>query len=130
MSKSKTILDEPRKLVFPDESGRGNHLQFQINWNKRVKNCGYLKFFFPDGSECIVKKEYFRSIMMFLANEEEIMSQARQKIHTVRTVEKRLFFKLSRDFKKGETIFFDAKIQIPVDIQDKVLREPEGFQGR
>jgi len=129
MSNEKSVLDEPRKLVFPDESGHGNHLKFQINWNKRVKNCGFLKFFFPDGKECIVKKEYFRSIMMFLSNEEEILNQARQKIQTVRTVEKRLTFKATRDIKEGEPFYYDMKIQIPVDIQDKVYKK-EGFIGR
>ena len=129
MSENKSVLTEPRKLVFPDESGRGNHLKFQINWNKRVKNCGYLKFFFPDGKECIVKKEYFRSIMMFLANEEEILSQARQKIHTVREIGKIETIRLTRDFKKGEYINIPVKIQVPVDIQDKVWKR-EGFIGR
>ena len=130
MSNSKSVLDEPRKLVFPDESGHGNHLKFQINWNKRVKNCGYLKFFFPDGKECIVKKDYFRSIMMFLANEEEIMSQARQRVNTVREVQKIYTIKLHRNFKAGESINIPVKIQIPVDIRDRVLDLKEGFKGR
>ena len=126
---NKSVLTEPRKLVFPDESGQGNHLKFQVNWNKRVKNCGYLKFFFPDGKECIVKKDYFRSIMMFLANEEEMMSQAKQRITTVRTIGKRITFTLKRDFKKGETVYYDFTVQVPVDIQDKVIGE-QGFVGR
>ena len=124
------MLNEPRKLVFPDESGQGNHLKFQINWNKRVKNCGYLKFFFPDGKECIIKKEHFRSLMMFLANEEEVLTQARQRVNTVREVDMIYTVKLNRNFKQGEYLNIPVKIEIPVDIQDKVLDLKEGFQGR
>ena len=67
--------------------------------------------------------------MMFLANEEEILSQARQKIHTVREIGKIETIRLTRDFKKGEYINIPVKIQVPVDIQDKVWKR-EGFIGR
>lgn len=66
---------------------------------------------------------------MFLANEEEIMNQAKQRITTVRTIGKRISFKATRDIKKGEPFYYDVEIQVPVDIQDKVWKK-EGFLGR
>jgi len=131
---SSIIIDEPRKLLIPDESGKSNHITMVINWNKNIKDCEYIKLIYPDGSESIVQKDRFRSIMFLIANQEEREKMARQRITTVRTIKKNYTIEFNKDtaFRKGEKAIIPVAIQVPVSIQDEVLDsgEREGFKPR
>ncbi len=129
--KQSTIIDEPRKLVIPDESGRGNHIVMVINWNDKIKDCEYLKLVMPDRSECIVHKEKFRSILFLIANQEQREKMGRMRITTVRTIKQNYEFQANKDFniRAGEKFTVPIEIQVPVAIQDEFLDPNVGREG-
>jgi hypothetical protein len=132
ISQNKTTITEPRKLVIPDCSGNGNNITMVINWSKFIHNCEYIKLIMPNGDDCIVQKDEFRTLMMMIATQEEITEMGRQKVQTVRVIEKPVVIQAPRDIKKGEQIHFIDRIQLPVPIDVITSDGPvkEGFKGR
>ena len=116
--KNSTILDSPRKLIIPDVSGSGNHITMVVNWSPFIKNCEYIKLIMPNGKECIVQKDEFRSLMMLIAKEEEITDMGKTKVETVRALNIPVFITASKNYKKGEVIPAVAryKFKVPQEI--------------
>jgi len=119
--KSTTILDTPRKVIIPDVSGNGNHITMIVNWNSFIKDCEYIKLIMPNGDECIVQKDEFRSIIMLISKEEEIVSMGKTKIETVRSLTIPVKVKASRNYKAGEEIHavVNYKFRIPQELISK-----------
>lgn len=117
------MIDEPRTIVLPDVSGKSNHIPVQLNWNDKVKGCKYLKFILPNGETAIVDKEHFRTIMFFIANEEEQMKMMERRMVTVKHITRKIGIKATKDIAKGENIDITLTTAIPVAIQDRVLNE-------
>jgi hypothetical protein len=113
-----TILNTPRKLLIPDNSGNGNHITMVINWNPFIKNCEYIKLIPKDGKECVVQKDEFRSLMMMIAKEEELTELGKTQIETVRSLQIPVRIQLSRNYKKGEIVAALAqyKFRVPENI--------------
>ena len=116
------MIDEIRKLMLPDSSGRGNHLPILLNWNKKVGKCKYVRFVLP-GGDCVVHKDHLRSIMFIIGTDEEQRRMGKRRVTTVRTMTKRVEVVTTRDIRKGEKLVFPLTITVPIDIQDKVLED-------
>jgi len=64
------VPKKPWKLLVEDLSGRGENVIFQINWNKLVRNKGYIKIQIGD-KEAVVDRDHLWSILFMLGSEEE-----------------------------------------------------------
>ncbi len=115
---SSTIMDTPRKLLIPDNSGNGNHITMVINWNPFIKDCEYIQLIQTNGDKCIVQKDEFRSLMMMIATEEELVDLGKQQIETVRVLQIPVEIVCSRNYRKGETVYGLAhyKFSVPQEI--------------
>jgi len=113
-----TILNTPRKMLIPDNSGNGNHITMIVNWTPFIKDCNYIKLVMPNGDECIVQKDEFRSLMMMIAKEEDIVKMGQTQITEVKVVQKPVTIEATRDIKKGEMIHFvdTFKFEVPQQI--------------
>lgn len=117
------MLDEPRTIMLPDSSGHGNHIPVRINGNKKMRGCKYLIFDLPNGEYSAVKKEDLRALMFVLGTEDEQRKMGKRRITTVKKVGTMVSVTTTRNIAKGEKLQFPVTIEIPVDIQDKVLEE-------
>ena len=126
--KTTSIIDSPRKLMIPDNSGNGNHIVMVVNWNPFIKNCEYIKLIMPNGDDCIVQKDEFRSLMMMIAKEEEITDMGQTRVETVRALQIPVTITASRNYKRGEKIYALAnyKFRVPQEI----VKHKEEFKGR
>ncbi len=103
--KNKGIPSKPWKLLVEDLSGRGENVIFQINWNKLVKNKGYIKIQIGD-KQAVVDREHLWSILFMLGSEKE---QDKLVSPFIKQTSVKKFFKMigittNRTIGKGEMI--------------------------
>ena len=124
------MITEPRKLVIPDESGKGNHITMVINWNKNIKDCEYIKLLLPDGNETIVQKDKFRTLMMMIAKQEEVEAMGRQNISTVKVLKGHISVTPKRKIvlEQGQT--YPIPYEIPLKVPMDIIKDQEGFRPR
>jgi hypothetical protein len=124
------MITESRKLVIPDESGKGNHITMVINWNKNIKDCEYIKLLLPNGSETIVQKDKFRTLMMMIAKDEEIEAMGKQEMTTVKVLRGHISVAPKKKIvlEPGQTypIPYEIPLKVPIDI----IKDQEGFKPR
>lgn len=117
---NETIITGPRKLVIPDASGNGNHITMVINWSPFIKNCEYIKLIMPNGDDCVVQKDEFRSLMTMISTQEEAMAMGRQKVRSVRVLRGHLNMTMKEDvtLKKGQTypVPYEIPLKVPIDV--------------
>lgn len=64
------MIQGNRKLSLADLSGRGNDMSLEINWNKLVGNCKYIRV--KMGSkEAIISKEHLWTLVFMLSEEDK-----------------------------------------------------------
>jgi len=98
-------LKERRKFAMQDISGRNKDLVAEINWNKFVREKGYVKF--SVGKEdVVVSRDHLWSILFMLgsAEEQEKMVSPFFKQTRVTKFTKMIGINTSRDVRKGEFI--------------------------
>jgi len=126
------ILNTPRKLIIPDNSGNGNHLTMVINWSPFIKNCEYIKLIQTNGDECIVQKDEFRTLLSMIATEEELTAMGRQKIRNVKVLRGHINLTMKKDtiLHKGQTypVPYEIPLKVPLDILEE--QDDKHFQAR
>ena len=93
-----------------------NSFKIEVNWNEKdekTNKCKMLRVIFPDGKECVIKKESLAAILFAIGNEEEQRKLIPQKITRVRWYETVLSVKATKDIRKGENITFPVKLTMP-----------------
>lgn len=98
-------IQERRKFVMADVSGRGKEVIFEVNWNSYVRKNGFVKLSI-NGEDAVVSREHLWGILFMLGNAEE---QERMASPFMKKTLVKKFFKLigvttTRDIKKGEVI--------------------------
>lgn len=109
------MIKSHEKFRILDEN-KLNNFTAEVNWNEKdekTNNCKMLRIIFPDGKECIMKKEQFTALLFAIGNEEEQRKMIPQKITRVRWYETVLSIKATKDIRKGESITFPIKLTMP-----------------
>lgn len=65
------MIKAHRKLSVQDLSNRGHDMSLEINWNRDVRECQYVKIKLGDGPEAIIKRDHLFEILMMLADEKQ-----------------------------------------------------------
>ncbi len=98
-------LQERRKFVVADISGRGKEVLFEVNWNSFVRKHGHIKISI-NGEEAVVSREHLWGMLFMLgsAEEQEKMVSPFMKKTVVKKFFKLIGVTTTRDVKKGEAI--------------------------
>lgn len=93
------------KVRVADISGKGNHLDADINWNSFVRGKGYIKVQIGDKT-AILKKEQLWTILFLLGDEKdhELLISPFVKLRKVVNYHKLIGVTALKDIKKGEAI--------------------------
>ncbi len=116
------IPKKPWKLLVEDLSGRGENVVFQINWNKLVRNKGYIKIQIGD-KEAVVDRDHLWSILFMLGSQEE---QDKLVEPFIKKTQVTKFFKMigvttSRPIGKGEMLNIPIEFTFNPDTKQVVI---------
>jgi hypothetical protein len=115
-------LQERRKLVIGDISGRGKEVLFEVNWNKLVRKNGYIRISIG-GEESVISREHLWTILFMLGSAEE-----QQKLTSpfMKKTKVTKFFKMigvtaMKDLKKGEMLNVPLEFTLNPDTNQVVI---------
>ena len=114
------MIKDHEKFRIVDENKINNFL-IEVNWNpkdEKTNHCRMLRIIFPDGKECVIKKEHLAAILFAIGNEEEQKKLIPQKLSRVRWYETVLSVKATKDIRKGENITFPIKLTMPSEEEE------------
>ena len=96
-------MSERRKFAMADVSGRGGDVTVEVNWNKLVKNKGFVRIAI-DGKEAVLSREHLYAVLFIIgsAAEQEKMISPFLKKTQVTKYQKVIGITAQRDVKKGE----------------------------
>lgn len=96
-------ISERRKFAMADLSGRGKEASIEVNWNKLVKNKGFIKISIGD-EEAVLSREHLYAILFIIgsAAEQEKMISPFLKKTRVTKYQKLIGITASKDIKRGE----------------------------
>lgn len=117
------MIQNFEKFVMPDET-RNHDFFVEVNWNPKdpkTNECKYLKITFPNGDECILKREHLNQVLFAIGNPEDqrkLIPQKIEKVHVRKTV---LTIKAQKDIKKGEDIVVPHTYEMPCTFYKDVI---------
>ena len=120
------ITGHEKFKLFDEVKGRGNNFFMTVNWkgekDEETNNCKLIKFTFPDGKECLIKKEHLNAVLFAIGTAAEQMQMIPQKLTKVRWYETILGITATKDVKKGEKLIFPIKLSMPTEEQEAISK--------
>lgn len=124
------------EAFFLGEDGEHQFL-FEVNWDKSnsaTNECKLVRVTYPAKPKenetqyvTYIKREHLNSMLFAMGNEEEQRKMVPYRQQIVRTIETTLGIKAKKDIKKGEMINVPVKLDIPLDMREKIGFEREKF---
>lgn len=115
------MIEERRKLSLHDFSGRGNDIDLEVNWNKKVKGNKFLKLSI-DGKESVVKHEHLWTILFMLSEQDKQADMLPTYIQTVKNYSTVVSIKSRSDIRKGDV--FTLPLTVSVNSEGKMSIKP------
>lgn len=118
------MITDYNKARFIDENKTGEFFA-EVNWNKfdeKVRDCKLIRFTFPGGKTCMVKKEALLSFLFAIGSEEEQRKMIPQLINRSRHYETTVSVEAKHDIKKGENVTFPIKLTLPT-FSEEIIAE-------
>jgi hypothetical protein len=115
-------MGERRQFAMADVSGRGGEAVIEVNWNKLVKNKGYIKFSIED-KEVVLSREHLYAILFIVGSAEEqekMVSPFLKKTHVTKYT-KVIGITTTKDIAKGETINVPLEFTLNPETQQVVI---------
>jgi len=125
------MLTTYEKFRLVDE-GKNNEFYAEVNWNPKdpkSNDCKLIKFTFPNGETCTVRRDVLVSVLFVMGTEEQQRKMIPQKITEVRYWETVLGIKANKDIKKGENINVPVKLKLP-PIEKEIIDSIKGAYQR
>lgn len=112
------MIENYEKFRLLDEN-KANEFYAEVNWDvkdKKSNKCQLVKFIFPDGKTCVVKKELLNTMLFAIGTAEEQRNMIPQTLETVHEYKTVLGIKATKNIEKGEMINFPISLSIPCNL--------------
>lgn len=121
-------MSERRRFAMADVSGRGGEAVIEVNWNKLVKNKGYIKISI-DGKEAVLSREHLYAILFIVgsASEQEKMITPFLKKTQVTKYTKMIGITATKDIRKGE--FLNVPLEFTLNPETHQVVIGKGSMG-
>ncbi len=121
-------LKSRTKMALNDVSGRGDDILFEINWNGKVRNKGFIKISIGD-MEAVVSREQLWAIMFMFgsaAEQEKLISPFVKQTQVLK------FFRIvgvtaQKDIRKGEML--NVPLEFTLNPDSKTVTIGKGNMG-
>jgi len=118
------MLEEYKKFVMPDKSGKGNDLIFEVNYNSKdgkTNKCQVLRFKYGE-KEGYITRDHLLGMLWVIGEPAEQRKMIPQTITKVRHYETVIGIKATKNIAKGESINVAVKFPLP-SVEEEVIGE-------
>ena len=121
-------ISERRKFSMADLSGRGKEANIEVNWNKLVRNKGFIKMSIGE-EEVVLSREHLYAILFIIgsAAEQEKMISPFLKKTRVTKYQKLIGITASKDIKRGE--FLNVPLEFTYNPENHQIVIGQGSVG-
>lgn len=126
------MLNEHEKFRMIDEAGK-NDFFAEVNFdeNEVHTDCKVIKFTFPDGKQCFVKREYLNEMLFAIGAPSDQKKMIPQTLETIHHYNTTIGIRAEKDISKGEMINLPISLSVACSAlrQDIIGKVPEYKQS-